>query len=82
MIERRTLRGKLTIGYAAALLLALIAFALATVVLVDRTQRESLDDRLATAARALVTLAHTVGGPHTPSTVCASHTRCVRAGRG
>ncbi|HTJ25075.1 MAG TPA: HAMP domain-containing sensor histidine kinase [Candidatus Limnocylindria bacterium] len=66
MIDPRTLRGKLAIGYAAALLIALIAFALATVVLVDRTQRESLDDRLATAARALVTLADVHEGKLVP----------------
>lgn len=54
MIDPRTLRGKLALAYAAALLIALIAFAAGTLALVDRTQRDSLDERLGTAVRALI----------------------------
>jgi signal transduction histidine kinase len=53
MMDPRTLRGQLALAYAAALLLALIAFAALTLVVVDRTQRKSLDERLQTAARAI-----------------------------
>jgi signal transduction histidine kinase len=54
VIDPRTLRGKLALAYAAALLVALIAFAGGTLALLDRTQRESLDERLGTAVRALI----------------------------
>ena len=53
MIDPRTLRGQLTLAYAAALLVALIAFAAATLALVDRTQRATLDERLGIAAHAI-----------------------------
>jgi signal transduction histidine kinase len=53
VIDPRTLRGQLTLAYAAALLVALIAFAAATLALVDRTQRSTLDERLGIAARAI-----------------------------
>jgi signal transduction histidine kinase len=53
VIDPRTLRGQLGLAYAAALLVALIAFAAATLALVDRTQRSTLDDRLHTAALAV-----------------------------
>ncbi|HZX68000.1 MAG TPA: HAMP domain-containing sensor histidine kinase, partial [Candidatus Elarobacter sp.] len=56
MIDPRTLRGRLSIGYAIALLAALTGFAIVTLVLVDRTQRTALDEQLATAVRALATL--------------------------
>ncbi len=48
-----TLRMKLAIAYALALLVALVAFAAVTLVVVDRVQRLSLDDRLSTAVRAI-----------------------------
>lgn len=54
MIDPRTLRGKLALAYAAALLVALIVFAGGTLALLDRTQRDSLDERLGTAVRALI----------------------------
>ncbi|MDB5028987.1 MAG: integral rane sensor signal transduction histidine kinase [Candidatus Eremiobacteraeota bacterium] len=53
MIDPRTLRGQLALAYATALLVALIAFAAMTLLVVDRTQRVSLDDRLQTALRAV-----------------------------
>jgi signal transduction histidine kinase len=56
VIDPRTLRGRLSIGYAIALLAALTGFAIVTLLLVDRTQRTALDDELATAVRALVTI--------------------------
>lgn len=56
MIDPRTLRGRLGLGYALALLAALSGFAIAALVLVDRTQRGALDEQLTTAARTLVTI--------------------------
>lgn len=53
MIDPRSLRGQLALAYAAALLLVLILFAAATLALVDRIQRTTLDERLQTAARAV-----------------------------
>ena len=49
----RTLRGQLGLAYAAALLLILIAFAAATLALIDSIGRTTLDERLQTAARAI-----------------------------
>ena len=57
MIDPRTLRGQLALAYAAALLVALIAFAALTLFVVDRTQRSSLDARLSTALRAITAIA-------------------------
>jgi signal transduction histidine kinase len=54
VIDPRTLRGRLGLGYAIALVVALTGFAVATLVLVDRTQRVALDEQLSTAVRALV----------------------------
>jgi signal transduction histidine kinase len=54
VIDPRTLRGRLGLGYAIALLVALTGFAVATLVLVDRTQRIALDEQLSTAVRTLV----------------------------
>jgi signal transduction histidine kinase len=56
VIDPRTLRGQLALAYAAALLVALIAFSALTLFLVDRTQRTALDDRLQTALRAVAAL--------------------------
>jgi len=56
VIDPRTVRGRLSIGYAVALLVALTGFAIVMLVLVDRTQRAALDQELATAVRALVTI--------------------------
>jgi signal transduction histidine kinase len=57
MSEFRTLRGRLALAYAAALVAALIAFAALTLFVVDRTQRAALDDRLFTALRAVTAIA-------------------------
>ncbi|MBV8643368.1 MAG: HAMP domain-containing histidine kinase [Candidatus Eremiobacteraeota bacterium] len=56
MIDPRTLRGQLALAYAAALLVALVLFAAATLALVDRTQRTTLDERLQVAARAIAAI--------------------------
>ncbi|MGH7709106.1 MAG: sensor histidine kinase, partial [Vulcanimicrobiaceae bacterium] len=52
MLDPRTLRGRLTLTYASALALALLLFAVVSLVILDRTQRGALDQQLATAARA------------------------------
>jgi signal transduction histidine kinase len=56
VIDPRTLRGRLSIGYAIALLAALTGFAIVTLVLVNRTERTALDEQIATAVRALATI--------------------------
>jgi len=56
VIDPRTLRGQLALAYAAALLVALVLFAAATLALVDRTQRTTLDERLQVAARAIAAI--------------------------
>lgn len=56
MIDPRTVRGRLGIGYAITLLAALTGFAIVTLLLVDRTQRSALDAQLSTAVRTLVTI--------------------------
>jgi signal transduction histidine kinase len=62
MIDPRTLRGQLALAYAAALLLALVAFAALTLFVVDRSQRASLDERLETAKRAITAITDVRGG--------------------
>lgn len=52
MLNPQTLRGRLTLTYASALVLALIAFALLAIAVLDRAQRSALDAQLATTARA------------------------------
>jgi signal transduction histidine kinase len=66
VIDPRTLRGKLALAYAAALLVALIAFAGGTLALLDRTQRDSLDERLGTAVRALIAVSDVHDGRLVP----------------
>lgn len=56
MIDPRTLRGRLGLGYALALLAALSGFAMVALVLVDRTQRSALDEQLSVATRDLATI--------------------------
>lgn len=62
MIDPRTLRGRLGLGYAIALLAALTGFAIVTLVMVDRTQRAALDQQLAVAVRTLVMIPDVRGG--------------------
>ncbi|GAC1578725.1 MAG: hypothetical protein NVS3B7_12450 [Candidatus Elarobacter sp.] len=62
MIDPRTLRGQLALAYAIALLVALVAFAVVTLALVDRTQRSTLDERLQIATRAISALSDTSHG--------------------
>ncbi len=57
MLDRQTLRGRLTFAYASALAVALIAFALLALALLDTGQRSALDAQLATTARALLAVA-------------------------
>jgi len=56
VIDPRSLRGQLALAYAAALLVALIAFAAATIAVVDRSERAALDERLETATRAIAAI--------------------------
>jgi signal transduction histidine kinase len=56
VIDPRTLRGRLGLAYAAALLVALVACALLTLGFVDRAQRAALDDRLRIAGSAVATV--------------------------
>ncbi len=56
MLNPQTLRGRLTLAYASALVIALIAFAALVLAVLDRTQRRALDAQLATTARAVAAL--------------------------
>ncbi|MBC5800795.1 MAG: HAMP domain-containing protein [Candidatus Eremiobacteraeota bacterium] len=62
MLERHTLRGRLTLAYASALAVALIAFALLALAVLDTAQRSALDAQLATTARALLAVADVRNG--------------------
>jgi len=62
MLSPRTLRGRLTIAYAAALAAALIAFAALALTVLDATQRVALDAQLATMARASEAIVDTKHG--------------------
>ena len=56
MIGLRTLRGKLALGYATALLIALLAFSAGTLAAVHELRKTTLDDRIESATRALIAL--------------------------
>ena len=56
MIDLRSLRGKLALGYATALLVALLAFSAGTLAAVHELRQTSLDDRLESATRGLIAL--------------------------
>jgi len=62
VLDRQTLRGRLTFAYASALAVALIAFALLALALLDTAQRSALDAQLATTARALLAVADVQNG--------------------
>ena len=47
MLDTRTLRGRLTLAYAAVLAVALVVFAIVTLVTIDSLQRNYLDQLLA-----------------------------------
>jgi signal transduction histidine kinase len=53
MLDPRTLPGRLTYAYSAALVLALVTFACASLALFDRFQQQQLDRQLQAAANAL-----------------------------
>jgi signal transduction histidine kinase len=53
VIDPRTLRGQLSLGYAGALLVLLVACALFTLWFVDRAQRAALDQQLQIAGKAV-----------------------------
>jgi signal transduction histidine kinase len=53
LLTPATLRGRLTIGYAAALVVALVAFAAIALAVVDQSQRHALDAQLEATAGAL-----------------------------
>ena len=56
MLNPSTLRGRLTLAYASALVVALIAFAALALAVLDGAQRRALDAQLATTSRALLAL--------------------------
>jgi heavy metal sensor kinase len=56
VLNPHTLRGRLTLAYASALVVALVAFAALVLAVLDRTQRRALDAQLATTARAVAAL--------------------------
>ena len=56
MLDPSTLRGRLTIWYTGALSVALIAFAVFSLITIDSLQRAALDERLATTAAAAASL--------------------------
>jgi len=62
VLDPQTLRGRLTFAYASALAVALIAFALLALALLDTAQRSALDAQLATTARALLAVADVQNG--------------------
>jgi len=62
VLDPQTLRGRLTFAYAAALAVALVAFALLALALLDTAQRSALDAQLATTARALLAVADVQNG--------------------
>ncbi len=76
MIDPRTLRGKLAAVYAATLLLSLVAFAGGTLWLVHQMRVTTLDERLDTAARALIALGEVRSGRLMLSS--AAHARFMR----
>ena len=56
MLNPNTLRGRLSLAYASALVLALVAFAALALAVLDGAQRRALDAQLATTARAALAL--------------------------
>ena len=56
MLSPNTLRGRLALAYAAALVVALVAFAALALAVLDGAQRRALDAQLATTARAALAL--------------------------
>jgi len=62
MLSPRTLRGRLALGYATALTLGLILFAIVTLALLEAIQRSTLDDRLRTASDAVLAIVDTKAG--------------------
>jgi len=62
VLDPQTLRGRLTFAYASALAVALVAFALLALALLDTAQRSALDAQLATTARALLAVADVQNG--------------------
>jgi two-component system OmpR family sensor kinase len=56
VLDPHTLRGRLTLAYAGALVAALVAFAAVALAVVDREQRAGLDAQLGTSGRAIVAI--------------------------
>ena len=63
MFSPRTLHGRLTLGYAAALVVALGAFAMLALFVIHDAQRIALDDQLATTSRAVLALVDSANAP-------------------
>ena len=66
MPDRHSLRGRLTLAYTLALVLALSLFAVFAVVTIDRAQRSALDAQLATSARAVLAIVDSRSGKIAP----------------
>ncbi len=54
MLDLRTLRGRLSVAYASALIVALLLFAAASLLIVDRAQRSLLDASLSTTGTSII----------------------------
>jgi two-component system OmpR family sensor kinase len=54
MLDPRTLRGRLTLAYTVALIVALLLFAAASLVIVDRAQRNLLDASLSATSNSII----------------------------
>ena len=63
MFSPRTLHARLTLGYAAALVVALVAFAMLALFVIHDAQRMALDDQLATTSRAVLALVDSANAP-------------------
>ncbi|MEA2784381.1 MAG: hypothetical protein QOF71_485 [Candidatus Eremiobacteraeota bacterium] len=63
MFSPRTLHGRLTLGYAAALVVALVAFAMLALFVLHDAQRIALDGQLATTSRAVLALVDNTNAP-------------------
>jgi signal transduction histidine kinase len=62
VFDLHTLRGRLALGYALAVGLALLCFAAVTLIVLDAVQRATLDDRLRTAAGGVLAIVDTKAG--------------------
>lgn len=66
VLDPQSLRGRLTLAYTLALVLALSLFAVLAIVTIDRAQRTALDAQLATSARAVLAIVDSRSGKIAP----------------